>query len=128
MIGAWTAIDFSAAQMDEDKNIGIANAPKRQYAFGEEIRGDDGLKVSVYEGRPRDRRFLGRLVGLGKVTPYGQIIPPNSKVPVYRGFLRFPAGNLDRLNSRLLPRMILHYRLCLVNNHPRGKHKTLCVP
>jgi serine/threonine protein kinase len=40
--------------------------------------------------------------------PYGQIIQPNSKGPVYRGFLRFAAGNLGRLISRLFPRMILH--------------------
>ncbi len=37
------------------------------------------------------------------LKPYGQFIQPNSKGPFYRGFLRFPAANLGRLISRLIP-------------------------
>jgi DNA-3-methyladenine glycosylase I len=46
---------------------------------------------------------------VGSTIAYGQFIQPNSKGPVYRGFLRFPAANLGRLISRLIPRMILQF-------------------
>ena len=68
MIGARTAIDFSATQMNEYENIGVAYPAERENSFRKEIARHNAFNMSVDKGRPGNRRSLSSFLGIGKVA------------------------------------------------------------
>ena len=75
MIGARTAIDFSATQMDEHEHIGMAYPTEREYSFREKIARHDAINMSMNKGRPGNRRSLSSLLRVGKMALPSKDVP-----------------------------------------------------
>lgn len=75
MIGAWTAVDPSTAQMNEGKDISVANATEGKHGFRKEIARDDAVYMGMNERRPRNRGSLCRLLWVGEVPFFLENLP-----------------------------------------------------